>query len=209
MKTIESVLEFVGRSRRASAIVLASALVMLSGLLPAPAHAITRSDVIARAHSWVTKKVIYSQRSTFAGYRRDCSGFVSMAWRLGTSYTSRSIHRVAKRIPISQLRAGDAVRTTGHVAIFVKWKSKAKRTYVAMEESTWGRPALHRVRKLGRSATALRYRRITETPRIVVAAAAKPAVATPLITLAEAETLRGFEPLTITTFSGSAVGVPA
>jgi hypothetical protein len=44
----------------------------------------------------------------------------------------------------------------GHVAIFVRWKNKAKRTYVAMEETTWGHPTMHHVRTIGRGAAALR-----------------------------------------------------
>jgi hypothetical protein len=151
---------------RASVTALASALVALLGLLPTTAHAITRTAVLDRAHGWVAKKVRYSQSSSFAGYRRDCSGFVSMAWKLGRSYTSRTIQAVAVRIPLSHLRPGDAVHTPGHVAIFVKWANKARTAYVAMEESSWGRPALHHVRSLGRGATALRYRGIQEAPLV-------------------------------------------
>jgi len=180
---LETFWNVVGRSRRASAVVLASLLAAFVGLVPAPAAAITRGEVLTRAHTWVTKKIAYSQRSTFAGYRRDCSGFVSMAWRLGTSYTSRTIANVAKRIPVSQLRPGDAVHTPGHVAIFVKWKNKARRTYVAMEESGWGQPALHRVRAIGRGATALRYRRIIEHPALI-ATIAPSAETTPIVTVA-------------------------
>lgn len=147
---------------RASVVALASALVALVGLIPTPASAISRTDVLTRAQTWVKKRVRYSQRSYFAGYRRDCSGFVSMAWRTGRSYTSSTLRRVAKHIPLSKLKPGDAVHTPGHVAIFVRWKSKARGLYVAMEESSWGKPALRRVRKLGHNATGLRYHRITE-----------------------------------------------
>jgi len=104
-----------------------------------------------------------------------------MAWRLKRSYTSRTIHRVAKRVRISNLRPGDAVRTPGHVAIFVKWKNKSRRTYYAMEESRWGRPALHRVKTMRRGAVALRYRRITNPPRVIAAVA--PPIAPPIDTL--------------------------
>ena len=166
MKVPENRIRLARIPWRASLAALASALVALLGLLPTSAHAITRPDVLSRAHIWVVKKVRYSQSSTFAGYRRDCSGFVSMAWKLGRSYTSRTIHKVAVRIPLAHLQPGDAVHTPGHVAIFVRWKNKARGLYVAMEESTWGKPALHHVRKLGSSATALRYRHITETPAI-------------------------------------------
>jgi hypothetical protein len=188
VKVLEKLLPLVGRSRHASAIVLASLLAALVGFAPASAAAITRAEVLTRAHSWVTKRIIYSQRARYAGYRRDCSGFVSMAWRLRTSYTSSSIHAVARRIPLWKLRPGDAVHTPGHVAIFVKWKSRARHTYVAMEESRWGRPAMRHVRSLGRGATALRYRRIAAPP-VLVAALALSAETTPIVAIA---TVAGF-----------------
>jgi hypothetical protein len=139
-------------------------------LFPTTAHAITRTDVLTRAHSWVVRKVTYSQTSRYAGYRRDCSGFVSMAWQLGRSYTSRTIQAVATRIPLSQLRPGDAVHTPGHVALFVAWANRARTRFVAMEEAQWGSPALHHVVSLERGSTALRYRRITDGPLIAAAA---------------------------------------
>jgi hypothetical protein len=180
VKFLEKLVKIVGPSRPASAIVLASLLAAFVGSVPAPAAAITRAEVLARAHSWVAKRVIYSQHRSYGGYRRDCSGFVSMAWHLRRSYTSRSIRAVARRVPLSKLRPGDAVHTPGHVAIFVRWKNRAKRTYVAMEESRWGRPAMHHVRRLGRGARALRYVRITETP--IAAVASTPTVtATPTL----------------------------
>lgn len=147
---------------RASVVTLASALVAFVGLVPTPASAITRTTVLDRAHVWVKKKVRYSQSKYFHGYRRDCSGFVSMAWKLGRSYTSRTIHHVAHRVPLSKLKPGDAVHYPGHVAIFVAWKNKAHGLYVAMEESSWGKPALRRVRPLGHNATALRFKHITD-----------------------------------------------
>jgi hypothetical protein len=164
---------------------LASALVAFVGLIPAEASAISRTDVLTRAQSWVKKRVGYSQRSYFAGYRRDCSGFVSMAWKTGRSYTSSSLRRIAKRIPISKLKPGDAVHTPGHVAIFVKWKNKARGTFVAMEQTTWGGTAERRVRKITRRSTGLRYRSISEPVRVASSdsTAAPTPVATPTVTL--------------------------
>jgi hypothetical protein len=149
---------------------LASALVALLGLFPTTAHAITRTDVLTRAHTWVVRRVSYSQTSRYAGYRRDCSGYVSMAWQLGRSYTSRTIHAVATRVAVSRLQPGDAVHTPGHVALFVAWANRAHTRYVAMEESEPGRPALHHVVSLERGATGLRYRHITEDASLTVAA---------------------------------------
>jgi hypothetical protein len=140
------------------ATILATAIV--HGGIPTPAHAITRRTVIKRARHWVKKRVRYSQRRYYRGYRRDCSGFVSMAWKLKKSYTSSTIRRKAKRVPWRKLKPGDAVRRPGHVVIFAGWKNKRKRRYVSLEESTWGKPARRRVKKLRRGESALRYKHI-------------------------------------------------
>jgi len=132
------------------------------GAITAPAHAITRPKVIKRAKHWVKKRVMYSQNSYYRGYRRDCSGFVSMAWKLKTSYTSSTIRKKAKRISWRKLRPGDAVRRPGHVEIFAGWKNKKKRRYIALEQSTWGKPALRKVKTFKRGYSALRYKGIKE-----------------------------------------------
>jgi hypothetical protein len=41
---------------------------------------ITRSEIIARADTWMHPPVPYSQDAYKGGYRTDCSGYVSMAW---------------------------------------------------------------------------------------------------------------------------------
>lgn len=143
---------------------------------PAQAHAITREQVMKRAKVWVKKKVPYSQRRHYRGYRRDCSGFVSMAWKLGRSYSTRTISSRAKRIPVRALQPGDAVLKPGHVSLFGGWKNKKARTYYALEQTTWGSHAKKRVRKIPRGAKALRYKKITNSPR---ATAKKPAVNAP------------------------------
>ena len=142
------------------------------------AGAITRTEILARANGWVKQRVPYSQRGYFAGYRRDCSGFVSMAWRLSTSYTSRTIGSRAKSIPVSALKPGDAVITPGHVAIFAGWKDRAKRTFVAIEEVGRGQVAVRHVRTLRGNARALRLSNVTE--HLAVAVASVPALAAPL-----------------------------
>lgn len=142
---------------------------------PAQAQAITRKQILARGRTWVVKKVGYSQSRHYRGYRRDCSGFVSMAWKLKRSYTTRTIHKRATRVRISQLKPGDAVLTRGHVAIFAGWKNKKKRTYYAMEETTWGSHAKRQVRKIPRGAKGLRRKGLTEAPRRVATKPASPA----------------------------------
>jgi len=145
----------------AALVVVVSAAVSLSA--PASAGAITREKVIKRANVWVKKRVSYSQHRTYKGYRRDCSGFVSMSWKLGKSYSTRSISKRARRIKVSSLKPGDAVLIPGrHVSIFGGWKNKKKRTYYALEETTWGSHAKKRVRKIPRGARALRRKGLTE-----------------------------------------------
>jgi hypothetical protein len=151
-----------------------SAVIMLAGHVPA-AHAITRATVLKRANHWIKKRVQYSQSSYYQGYRRDCSGFVSMAWKLKKSYTSSTIGSKAKKISWRKLKPGDAVRRPGHVEIFAGWKNKSKRQYWALEESTWGKPALRRVKKFKSGYTALKLRGIKEAPK------PKPPVKKPVI----------------------------
>jgi len=148
--------------RRAFVAITLSVAFLLSPALSQHAHAITRDDVLRRAHSWVAKRVRYSQRSTYQGYRRDCSGMVSMAWHLDRSYSSRTIGSRARRVATSRLRPGDAVLTPGHVEIFGGWKNRKRGTYIAIGQTNWGGRAAVRVRKLSRRAVGLRLRTITE-----------------------------------------------
>ncbi|MDO8916233.1 MAG: hypothetical protein Q7W16_09155 [Coriobacteriia bacterium] len=170
-------------SGRIATVLAAAALFSLLLSTPAPAHAITRDEVIARASNWVNLRLHYSRRAHFGGYRRDCSGMVSMAWGLGRSYTSRTIASRAVRIPIGSLQPGDAVRTPGHVAIFARWANRRTGMYVALEQSGRKAGAVRRVRRLGRGAMALRLRGITDAPAAVAALVPAPA-AMPTITVA-------------------------
>ena len=124
--------------------------------VPLEAAAIERSDAVDRGQSWVDAQVYYSQSKYYDGYRRDCSGFVSMCWDTGKSYTTRTIHEVSDEVPIDDLRKGDAVLTPGHVVLFVEWVDEGE-SFIALEESTWGRPALRRERDITRSSKAMRY----------------------------------------------------
>jgi len=147
---------------------------------PAPAQALTRSQIIARAKSWVVKRVPYSQSRHYRGYRQDCSGFVSMAWGLKRSITSRTISSAGRRIPISKLKPGDAVWKPGHVSIFGGWKNKSKRQYWALEQTTWGSHAKRHVRTIPSRAKAYRPKRLTiPKKRAVAKAPASPVAAAP------------------------------
>ena len=47
-----------------------------------------RKTAIERGFAWYDAHVPYSQSKYHEGYRTDCSGFVSMSWQLGTSFTT-------------------------------------------------------------------------------------------------------------------------
>ncbi|MDP2181650.1 MAG: hypothetical protein Q8K99_03680 [Actinomycetota bacterium] len=153
--------------RRATTLVLAGmALSLALTVSPPSASAITRSKVVSRAKVWVKKNVQYSQRGYYRGYRRDCSGFVSMAWKLDKSYTTRTIHTRGKRISTKRLKPGDAVLTPGHVVIFEKWKNKKKGTFYALHEMNARRDAERSVRKITKSSKAYRRKGIKNSPRV-------------------------------------------
>ncbi|MBI5231978.1 MAG: hypothetical protein HY876_07425 [Coriobacteriales bacterium] len=122
---------------------------------------ISRSTVLKRGFSWVKRRVPYSQSRSYRGYRTDCSGFVSMAWKARTSYTTRSFGPVTKRIAKRNLRAGDAVLYPGHVVLFVKWKNRGAGTFVAYEQANSRKDCIRSIRSVNkRGARALRYRKI-------------------------------------------------
>ena len=101
------------------------------------AFAITRNQVIARAQVWIDNAIPYSQRAYFQGYRTDCSGFASMAWGTGTSWTTSTMHNIAFPIPGDQLNPGDAMLRSGsHVRIFYRWLDAGHTYYVAYEQTT-------------------------------------------------------------------------
>lgn len=140
----------------------AAAFALIITMSPAPASAITRSEILSRADGWVRQGVVYSQTSSHAGYRRDCSGFVSMAWKLPTSYTTRNISGSARRVPLSALRPGDAILQPGHIQIFAGWANRRAGRFIAIEESSWGHPAHRKVKRLPGSGVGLRVRGIEE-----------------------------------------------
>lgn len=151
-----------------------SATIGLSAPKPAQAatraKTITRSAVIDRSKLWVKHRVPYSQRGSHMGYRRDCSGYVSFAWKVGRSYTTRTLHKVSHRVSLSQARPGDAVLYKGHVVVFGGWKNRSAGTFYAYEEPTWGKVARKKVKSV-RGGKVMRRDGIRDT-------APKPAVPT-------------------------------
>ncbi|MER5639601.1 peptidoglycan-binding protein [Kitasatospora sp. NPDC002227] len=114
------------------------------------AAATTRTEIIARAQRWVDLQVPYSMGSYWTdGYRQDCSGFVSMAWGLGSSQTTWTLPDFADRIAPADLQPGDILvynnsdnpQGGSHTVIFGGWQNSAHTQYLAYEQT---RPATRR-----------------------------------------------------------------
>lgn len=69
------------------------------------------------------------------GYRTDCSGYVSMAWNTGTSYTTQSLVGVTTAIAKGDLKKGDILLKSGsHVVIFHSWANSGQTRYLGYEQ---------------------------------------------------------------------------
>ncbi|MEU9824029.1 hypothetical protein [Micromonospora chersina] len=105
---------------------------------PQAAHAstqgstISRSEVLARAQDWADRDITYTQLASASdierddNYRRDCSGLVSMAWHLTTSYNTGDYMNGAASYRLGSLhdlKPGDAMVRDGHMELFARWKN--------------------------------------------------------------------------------------
>ncbi|WP_455890321.1 hypothetical protein [Streptomyces netropsis] len=163
------------RVTRAMALTLA-ALVALVTLAPTASASDTdgpigRGEVMDRAWSWIAERVPYSQsgchRNQFGCYRPDCSGYVSMAWHLGSSLTTWSLWNVTSEIPAGDLQPGDALLRdsggTDHVALFVRWADAAHTQPVVRETYDFGHVPEERVWGDGlREFSPRRYHRLDD-----------------------------------------------
>jgi hypothetical protein len=154
------------RAARAFGVLLV--LTIAVGLLDAAsAFAITRNQVLARGQVWVDAAVPYSQSAYFQGYRTDCSGFCSMAWGTGRSWTTSTLHGIAYPIPGDQLQPGDAMLNAGsHVRVFYGWLDSSHTQYIAYEQTG---PtticSLHSyAADIGYGYVPYRYNQITDSP---------------------------------------------
>jgi hypothetical protein len=94
-----------------------------------PGAAISRSEIITRAQTWVAAEVPYSQEAYHGGYRTDCSGFISMALRTNGSYWTGNLHEIGTPIAFNDLKPGDFMNyhnpanpnNGSHVVLFDKW----------------------------------------------------------------------------------------
>ncbi|MDQ7809117.1 hypothetical protein Q5425_35780 [Amycolatopsis sp. A133] len=129
---------------------------------------ITRSEVLSRSQSWIDQRVPYSQSiswtNQYGTYRQDCSGFVSMAWHLGFSRSTASLPAVMHTIAKSDLRPGDALWRTGHIALFVRWNDAARTSPVVREEYDNGHNATERAwsPNYANTFSSMRYNNIVE-----------------------------------------------
>ncbi|RJQ67882.1 cell wall-associated hydrolase [Pseudonocardiaceae bacterium YIM PH 21723] len=118
----------------------------INGKVDAAAAKPSRDEAINRGRVWLTanggKPVPYSQSKNWKdGYRQDCSGFVSMAWKIkAPGLNTVGLKGVTTPITKAQLLKGDALldangtSNTRHVVLFVKWADAAKTKYVALEQ---------------------------------------------------------------------------
>ncbi|MFJ3618480.1 peptidoglycan-binding protein [Streptomyces iakyrus] len=106
--------------------------------------AITRTEIIDRARTWVAAKVPYSMSAFWSdGYRQDCSGYVSMAWRLPGNEWTGSLAQYGERISKEELQPGDILlfhnasdpANGSHVTIFGGWTDAAHTHYTAYEQT--------------------------------------------------------------------------
>jgi putative cell wall-binding protein len=124
-------------------------------------------EIIGRAKRWVDLEVSYSQGHFFEGYRQDCSGMTSMAWKLGHSYTSWTLPPNGEEIHRDELQPGDMIcKPHYHALVFYKWANADHTWYWALEQSGTVGHAVERLAKYPywghENVTAYRYREIIE-----------------------------------------------
>ncbi|GHD70829.1 membrane protein [Streptomyces goshikiensis] len=111
---------------------------------PATVKRIDRATIINRAKLWLDAEVPYSMSEYWTdGYRQDCSGYVSMAWNLGSNEWTGSLDTFATKITKAELLPGDMLLfhnpsdpTNGsHVVIFGGWVDETQTHYIAYEQT--------------------------------------------------------------------------
>jgi hypothetical protein len=104
---------------------------------------ITRSEIIARAETWLHPPVPYSQDVSKNGYRTDCSGYVSMAWKTVGNFWTGNLANVGVPIAFNDLRPGDMLLfhnpanpvNGSHVVIFHQWNGVVGGDFYMYEQS--------------------------------------------------------------------------
>lgn len=124
-----------------AAVAVASAAALMA---PIPAQADSGAAIMKRAQSWIDAGVGYQAGGTYTNeygtYRTDCSGYVSMALGLPTSYVTGTLVDVSFPVAKDALEPGDilnnpAAGSAGHVVLFGGWVDDAHTKYYGYEES--------------------------------------------------------------------------
>ncbi|MFD9337702.1 peptidoglycan-binding protein [Streptomyces sp. NPDC060028] len=111
---------------------------------PPAVKPIDRTTIIKRAKLWLDAEVPYSMSEYWAdGYRQDCSGYVSMAWNLGSNEWTGSLGTFATKITKDELLPGDMLlfhnpadpNNGSHVVLFGGWVDETRTHYVAYEQT--------------------------------------------------------------------------
>lgn len=133
---------------------LAFALVGTPTVSAASAEQVSRGELLQRAAAWLTAnnggRVPYSMEKYWKdGYRQDCSGYVSMAAKLGNknpkggpNTEALATDEYTTPVKIADLQPGDLfidpVDQPGadfrHVVIFEKWTKGDRSEYLAYEQ---------------------------------------------------------------------------
>ncbi|MFD9705487.1 hypothetical protein [Lentzea sp. NPDC059081] len=133
-----------------------------------PVEQVGRAELLRRAETWLTAnnggQVPYSMERYWAdGYRQDCSGFVSMAAKLGNADPRGGPNTVALASPaysvpvaVADLAPGDLLidpvdepgEDFRHVVVFERWADDERSGYLAYEQRG-GHGTDHRVLAYG------------------------------------------------------------
>jgi hypothetical protein len=144
---------------------------------------ISRAEVVRRAKYWYDHRGSIPYTTTGAthrdpdnashDYRRDCSGFVSMALHLKSSLSTVTLPGVGTKISRGAMHPGDFTGilgagtdgSAGHVRLFEKWANQHAGTYWAYDFGST--PVKHQIYKLSTDAprhgigwTAYRYKKV-------------------------------------------------
>jgi hypothetical protein len=107
---------------------------------------ISRDEIIARAQDWVNRQIPYSQNAYTDGYRQDCSGYVSMAWKSSQpGHSTYDMQQICTKISKSEMKRGDAIlNPNSHVLLFDQWVDSDN--FYEYAEHDYGQVASHDVR---------------------------------------------------------------
>ncbi|MHA5053401.1 NlpC/P60 family protein [Streptomyces sp. SD15] len=104
----------------------------------------TRAEIINRAKKGVAAQVPYSRYAHWPdGYRKDCSGYVSMAWNLPGNEWTGSLGTFGVRISRDRLQPGDILlfrnmadpEKGSHVVLFGGWTDYTHTYDIAYEQT--------------------------------------------------------------------------